>query len=107
MPLEYGAALSKLLGALNQNVGAGLGSGGRLVAIFDGVLTPGFDAVAAGVPVAPWEDRDALELRVASVAVTLRRDRFSRAEWCELNHGAAQELSMSYGELRFTLRWAL
>ncbi|MGB9378429.1 MAG: hypothetical protein WCB04_13055 [Mycobacteriales bacterium] len=105
-PLDYGAALSRLLGALDQNVGVGLHFGGHLVANFDGTLTQGFDAAAVGMPITPFDHRDAVTLQVGQVGLSLRPDRFTAAEWVELNGGAGQQLSMRYGDLTFTLRWA-
>lgn len=106
VPLDYNSAQTKLMDALDADVAAGLSAGGHLVASFGGTFRAERSLADLGVPVAPFEDPEALALRVDQVALTLRRDRFTGADWSEINGGAGQRLSMHYGDMTFTLRWA-
>jgi len=104
--IDYTTALTSLFEARQQEVQAGISTPPHLVASFSGVLRVDRSLADLGVPVAPWEDPEALALRVGEVSLSLRRDRFTRAELRTLKDGHGRELVMQYGQLTITLRWA-
>jgi hypothetical protein len=101
-PLDYPGVLAKLQGMLGEQIDLGIRGSDRqppMVAFMTGILKAGGDLI--GGDLVGW-DRDALQLYVGELQLTLHPDQFTEASFD--GDERSRELTIRFGNLILVIR---